>query len=258
MRQFTGAKLAPTGMNSGIALASSALIAAIASASCGSSARASADAGPSGCASVACRSADSGETTADAGRDSGKVRPPSADAGHDSNSPAAPCSFNGAMVSSGASVTAYQDSSVAPGNLCASENRTCTNGTLGGTYAYASCTVTTVPAFYVSPSGSDSNAGTLPAPFLTLGKASLRVFCAHLFFVFVGLALLYQDVGQDADGQIEQLHGFTAIALLAVTFAALILVAANEVQNRRKERAEKKMKELRVESAAETSLPVVR
>jgi len=75
------------------------------------------------------------------------------------------------MVSSGASVTAYQDSSVAPGNLCASENRTCTNGTLGGTYAYASCTVTTVPAFYVSPSGSDSNAGTLPAPFLTLGKA---------------------------------------------------------------------------------------
>jgi hypothetical protein len=95
-------------------------------------------------------------------------------------------------------------------------------------------------------------------PFLTLGKASLRVFCAHLFFVFVGLALLYQDVGQDADGQIEQLHGFTAIALLAVTFAALILVAANEVQNRRKERAEKKMKELRVESAAETSLPVVR
>jgi hypothetical protein len=77
-------------------------------------------------------------------------------------------------------------------------------------------------------------------PFLTLGKASLRVFCAHLFFVFVGLALLYQDVGTDNGGQLEQLHGFTAIALLAVTFTALILVAANEVRKRRAERAKHK------------------
>src|ERR1700729_2439294 len=30
-------------------------------------------------------------------------------------------------------------------------------------------------------------------PFLTLGKASLQVFCAHLFFVFGGLALLYGE-----------------------------------------------------------------
>src|SRR5580658_6358731 len=74
-------------------------------------------------------------------------------------------------------------------------------------------------------------------PFLTLGKASLRVFCAHLVFVFVGLALLYQDMGEDSDGQIEQLHGFTAIALLVVTFTALILVALNEVRKRRAERA---------------------
>jgi hypothetical protein len=95
-------------------------------------------------------------------------------------------------------------------------------------------------------------------PFLTLGKASLRVFCAHLFFVFVGLALLYQDVGQDVDGQIEQLHGFTAIALLVVTFTALILVAANEVRKRRKERAEKKMRELRVESSPDNPVPAVR
>jgi hypothetical protein len=62
-------------------------------------------------------------------------------------------------------------------------------------------------------------------PFLTLGKASLEVFCAHIFFVFVGLALLY--------GQVEQLHGVTAIALVAVTFVALVLVAANEVKKRR-------------------------
>ena len=70
-------------------------------------------------------------------------------------------------------------------------------------------------------------------PFLTLGKASLRVFCAHIFFVFVGLALLYKDVGADTPGEIEQLHGFTATALLVITFIALILVAADEVRKRR-------------------------
>jgi len=70
-------------------------------------------------------------------------------------------------------------------------------------------------------------------PFLTLGKASLRVFCAHIFFVFVGLALLYEDVGGDTPGEIEQLHGFTAVALLVVTFLTLILVAADEVRKRR-------------------------
>jgi hypothetical protein len=77
-------------------------------------------------------------------------------------------------------------------------------------------------------------------PFLTLGKASLRVFCAHLVFVFVGLGLLYEDVGQDVDGQIEQLHGVTAIVLLVVTFVALFLVAANQVRKRRAERAARK------------------
>ncbi len=39
----------------------------------------------------------------------------------------------------------------------------------------------------------------LVEPFLTLGKASLEVFCAHVFFVFVGLALLY--------GEVTELHG---------------------------------------------------
>src|SRR5271154_2087738 len=43
-------------------------------------------------------------------------------------------------------------------------------------------------------------------PFLTLGKASLEVFCAHVFFVFFGLSLLY--------GEVTQLHGYVAIALL--------------------------------------------
>ena len=67
-------------------------------------------------------------------------------------------------------------------------------------------------------------------PFLTLGKASLRVFCAHIFFVFVGLFLLYGDF--NADG-LDQLHGFTAIVLLLVTFTALFLVAMDEVRKKR-------------------------
>jgi len=65
-------------------------------------------------------------------------------------------------------------------------------------------------------------------PLITLGKASLQVFCAHLFFVFVGLALLY--------GQIEQLHGWTAIILLAVTFVSLMIVAVHEVRKRNRKR----------------------
>jgi hypothetical protein len=81
-------------------------------------------------------------------------------------------------------------------------------------------------------------------PFPTLGKASLRVFCAHLFFVFVGLALLYGDF--NADG-LDQLHGFPAIALLTVTFTALILVAADEVRKKRARREQEK-NELRREA----------
>jgi hypothetical protein len=69
-------------------------------------------------------------------------------------------------------------------------------------------------------------------PFLTLGKASLQVFCAHLLFVFAGLALLY--------GEMEQLRGLTAILLLAVTFVSLFLVAANEVRKKRRAKQDAK------------------
>ncbi|MHB1858052.1 MAG: OpgC domain-containing protein [Acidobacteriaceae bacterium] len=69
-------------------------------------------------------------------------------------------------------------------------------------------------------------------PFLTLGKASLQVYCAHLFFVFAGLALLY--------GEVEQLQGITAITLVVVTFAVLLLVAANEARKRRRNREARK------------------
>ena len=65
-------------------------------------------------------------------------------------------------------------------------------------------------------------------PFLTLGKASLQVFCAHVIFVFAGLALLY--------GDIPQLHGFRAYGMLVLTFTGLFLVAAREVKLRKAER----------------------
>jgi hypothetical protein len=73
-------------------------------------------------------------------------------------------------------------------------------------------------------------------PFLTLGKASLRVFCAHIFFVFVGLALLVRDVGDDVGAPLEQLHGIAAILLVAVTFTMLILVAFDQVRKRKNRR----------------------
>ncbi len=79
-------------------------------------------------------------------------------------------------------------------------------------------------------------------PFLTLGKASLEVFCAHVFFVFFGLALLY--------GEVTQLHGYLAIGLLVFTFTGLILVALREIRRRREE----KERSARSEQAAETKI----
>jgi hypothetical protein len=70
-------------------------------------------------------------------------------------------------------------------------------------------------------------------PFLTLGAASMEVFCTHLLFVFVGLALLYNEV--------PQLHGIYAIILLTATFAGLIFVASRQVQKKQAERRAKKL-----------------
>jgi hypothetical protein len=75
-------------------------------------------------------------------------------------------------------------------------------------------------------------------PLLTLGKASLHVFCAHLIFVFGGLALLARAVGEDAGAPAEQLHGALAAAVIAITLVALFLVASREVRKRRSKREE--------------------
>jgi len=57
------------------------------------------------------------------------------------------CTFNGQIVQHGASVMAYQSSAVAFGESCANEQRTCSNGTLSGSYTHSSCAISsqTVP-----------------------------------------------------------------------------------------------------------------
>src|SRR5580704_10285835 len=126
-------------------------IAGIAVPGCGSSASSAsshADAGTSGCGDSVCSAADGGAAALAGGGDSGEVKPgPDAS---DDDAAGALCTFGVATVPSGGSVVAYQAPSVAPGNLCASQVRVCTGGALSGTYTAASCTVTTVPAFYVS------------------------------------------------------------------------------------------------------------
>jgi len=55
--------------------------------------------------------------------------------------PGTACSFAGNSVPHNSSLTAYQAESVVAPNSCVSENRTCTDGVLGGTFTHTSCTV---------------------------------------------------------------------------------------------------------------------
>lgn len=55
-------------------------------------------------------------------------------------SPPASCTFNGQTIAHGAAVTAYQVTYATCGSCPAfSQQRTCTNGTLSGSYPYSSC-----------------------------------------------------------------------------------------------------------------------
>ncbi len=58
----------------------------------------------------------------------------------DESAPAS-CSLNGQTVAHGSTVTAYQASSVAFGNTCTGETRSCSDGTLSGAYTNTSCAV---------------------------------------------------------------------------------------------------------------------
>ena len=82
-------------------------------------------------------------------------------------------------------------------------------------------------------------------PFIMLGKASLQVFCAHLAFVFVGLALLC--------GTVSQLHGFYAVGLVALTFVGLIFVALRKIRRERQEQTTTRP-ELKIDPASHIHL----
>ena len=55
--------------------------------------------------------------------------------------PAAACTLNGQNIASGFSTIAYQSANVALGSICTFETRTCSNGSLSGSFTYSSCTI---------------------------------------------------------------------------------------------------------------------
>ncbi len=151
----------------GIAIGACLWLGVMAPAGCSSSSRGEP---VSGCADDVCSP---GEGGSDSGSGSSSGSDAARDSSHDAPDASNPasCSFDGQTVASGASVTAYQASSVPAGSVCVSQQRVCTDGVLSGTFANAACSVTLVPAFYVAPGGNDMNPGTLAQPFLTLAKA---------------------------------------------------------------------------------------
>jgi hypothetical protein len=69
----------------------------------------------------------------------------------------APCTFNSTEVLHNASVTAYKHGTDSYGNdICLSESRKCTDGSLSGSYTLASCTPAAGPSGPSGPSGSGS------------------------------------------------------------------------------------------------------
>jgi hypothetical protein len=66
-------------------------------------------------------------------------------------------------------------------------------------------------------------------PLITFGQASIEVFCAHLFFVFVGLSMVA--------GERRHTHGPAAFVLDIVTFLALYGIAVVVVRRQKAKRA---------------------
>jgi hypothetical protein len=53
-------------------------------------------------------------------------------------------------------------------------------------------------------------------PLVLMGQSSLQVFCTHFVFCFIGIAMM---------GDAQRLYGWKQVALIVVTFAALLAVA---------------------------------
>jgi hypothetical protein len=61
------------------------------------------------------------------------------------------CAFYDQTVANGGSITAYQAATVPYGQQCVSQTRTCSNGTLSGSYGYTTCSVAAPTVTAVSP-----------------------------------------------------------------------------------------------------------
>ena len=79
--------------------------------------------------------------------------------------PPAACTFNGQSVAHGATVTAYQSSTVPSDQQCVSQQRTCANGSLSGTYQYAACSVS--PAQSCTFNGQTLQSGSSVTAYLS-------------------------------------------------------------------------------------------
>lgn len=66
----------------------------------------------------------------------------------------------GGTINHGASVTAHQASGVAAGQSCVSESRSCSNGTLSGSYVYENCTVAPTCLLSASPTSVNNGQST--------------------------------------------------------------------------------------------------
>jgi peptidoglycan hydrolase-like protein with peptidoglycan-binding domain len=90
----------------------------------------------------------------------------------------ADCILNGTTVASGRTTTAYQNASVPFGQQCVSEQRTCSNGTLSGSYTNTSCAVQaqTYPTMPVVAQTQVVGGNNLYSPFGVLFNGALRLY----------------------------------------------------------------------------------
>lgn len=90
------------------------------------------------------------------------------------------CSFNDSPVAHGSSVTAYQSSVAPEGQSCASisQSRSCSDGTLSGSYEYASCSLSCTPSYSCTGEGNQTITYTdASCQESTVATCSLPEFC---------------------------------------------------------------------------------
>jgi hypothetical protein len=102
--------------------------------------------------------------------------------------------LNGQTIAHGGTETAYQTSSVAFGNTCISETRSCSDGNLSGSYAYSSCAVSSASqsssnysangsTFNITVSSSGDYSNKYYVDGVQTGSLNLKKGCTYYFNV---------------------------------------------------------------------------